>query len=217
MVVETIMRQMWFGESRGVRIFRTFQARYAEAFKSTPLEEELSSQIADEIRHARAYLRMIAKRNGACVGLSGVDASWQAIIDHIAAEGSFSTTLIGMYGLLEPFNLIALRTFLLPLLDKAELTEVDQIVKDEARHVGMLDLFGELIERNVLCVDEEKCMAMIRVFVEAQKDGIVLPNGERMALPHGERREFMRHVSELRNRIQGWTGAARPRRALAEA
>jgi hypothetical protein len=198
MVAEAIMRQMWFGESRGVLIFRAFHHRYADAWGSTPLERELRSQIADEIRHARAYRRMIAKRNDARAGLAGVDASWREIIQHIAAEGSFSTTLIGMYGLLEPFNLIALRTFLLPLLDKADLAEVEQIAKDEARHVAMLDLFAELIERNVLHVDEAKCMAMIRVFLEAQKDGIVLPTGEPMCLPQSERREFMRHVAQLK-------------------
>jgi hypothetical protein len=205
MEAETIMRQIWFGESRGVLIFRTFHDRYAEAFKSARLERELRSQIADEIRHARTYLRMIAKRNGARVGLAGVDPSWRTIIQHIAAEGSFSTTLIGMYGLLEPFNLIALRTFLLPLLDKADHAEVEQIARDEARHVGMFDLFAELIERNVLCVDEAKCMAMIRVFLEAQRDGIILPSGERMCLPQSERREFMRHVGQLTSRIQAWS------------
>ena len=205
MLADTLMRQALFGESRGVGILRTFHGHYAGVFASTRLEQELRVQIDDESRHARSYARMLAKRNGAPVGLSGVDDGWQTIVRHIATANSFSTTLIGMYGLMEPFNLLAMQT-LLPLLDKGDLVEVKAIAKDEARHIGMFDLFAELVERRVLYVAEAECMGMIRVFLEALRDGISLPSGERVSLPRSNWRDFMRHVGQLKEWIVTWSG-----------
>jgi hypothetical protein len=209
-LAETLMRQTLFGESRGVGILRTFQGQYAAFFANTPLERELRGQIADEARHARSYARMLAKRDGTQACLAGVDPGWRTIMSHIATAHSFSTTLIGMYGLMEPFNLLSIQAFLLPLLDEVDLAEVNQIAKDEARHIGMFELFAELVERRVLPVDEAECLAMIRVFFEALRDGIALPSGERINLPRSEWREFMRHVGQLRGRIAAWSEAASP-------
>ena len=207
-LAETLMRQTLFGESRGVGILRTFQGQYAAPFANTPLERELRAQIADEARHARSYARMLAKRGGTQAGMGGVDPGWRTIMSHIATAGSFSTTLIGMYGLMEPFNLLSIHAFLLPLLDKADLAEVNQIAEDESRHIGMFELFAELVERQVLRVDETECLTMIRVFFEALRDGIALPSGERVGLPRSEWREFMRHVGQLKGRIAAWSEAA---------
>ena len=207
MLAETIMRQILFGESRGVGIIRTFHGQFTQALANPRLEHELGAQIADESRHARAYARMLSKRTGGNVGAAGVDVGWKTIIRHLSTTRSFSTTLIGIYGLMEPFNLLSIQTFLLPLLDKAELTEVDQIAKDEARHIGMFDLFSEQVEARALRVDEGECLEMIRVFSDALKDGIELPSGERIVLPRSEWRAFMVHVARLRDRIAGWANA----------
>jgi hypothetical protein len=207
MLAETLMRQAFFGESRGVGLLRAFHAEYAGLFASTRLEQALRTQIADESRHARSYAVMLARRGGAPLGRAGVDVGWQTIVGHIAAAHSFSTTLIGMYGLMEPFNLLAMQ-MLLPLLDGADLGEVEQIAVEEARHIGMFDLYAELVERRALRVDEAESMAMIRVFLEALRGGIALPSGERVSLPRNEWREFMRHVGQLRERIQAWGRAA---------
>jgi hypothetical protein len=204
MLAETLMNQILFGESRGVGIIRTFHSQFAEAFASPRLENELCLQIADESRHTRSYARMLAKRTGAHVGWSAVDPGWQTIIRHLRTSKSFSTTLIGIYGLMEPFNLLSIQTFLLPLLDKTELAEVNQIAKDEARHIGMFDLFSELIERGALRVDEAECMTMISVFSEALKNGIRQPDGARITLPRTEWRAFMSHVARLRDTITAW-------------
>jgi hypothetical protein len=204
MLAETLMSQILFGESRGVGIIRTFQGQFAEAFSSPRLDHELCSQIADESKHASSYARMLAKRTGER-GPTGVDPGWQKIIRHLGTSKSFSTTLIGIYGLMEPFNLISIETFLLPLLDKSELAEVTQIAKDEARHIGMFDLFSELIGRGVLRVNEADCTAMINVFSEALKDGIGQPDGERIMLPRSQWRAFMIHVARLKDTIRAWT------------
>jgi hypothetical protein len=204
MLAETLMSQILFGESRGVGIIRTFQGQFAEAFASPRLERELSLQVADEGRHARTYARLLARRIGADVGPPAVDPGWQTIIRHLCASKSFSTTLIGIYGLMEPFNLLSIETFLLPLLDKAELAEVNQIVEDEARHIGMFDLFAELIELGELRVNQAECVAMVSVFCDALKDGIGQPGGERVMLPRSEWRAFMCHVARLKNTITAW-------------
>jgi hypothetical protein len=208
MLAETLMRQALFGESRGVSLLKTFHAQYAGLFAGTPLEQQLRAQIADESRHARSYVRLIAKRSGAPVGQTGVDVGWQTIVRHIDAASSFATTLIGMYGLMEPFNLLTMHALLFPLLNRAERVELEQIAEDEARHIGMFELFAELVERRVLRVDEAECLAMIRVFLEALRDGIALPSGERITLPRSEWKTFMRHVGQLRGRILSWGGAA---------
>jgi hypothetical protein len=208
MLAETLMRQILFGESRGVGIIRTFAGQFTEAVANPRLEHELDAQIADESRHARAYARMLSKRTGANVGSAGVDAGWKTIIRHLSTTKSFSTTLIGIYGLMEPFNLLSIQTFLLPLLDGGELAEVNQIAKDEARHIGMFDLFSEQVERGALRVDEGECLEMIRVFSDALKDGIELPSGERVVLPRSEWRAFMGQVAGLKNRIVGWANDA---------
>jgi hypothetical protein len=215
MLAETIMRQILFGESRGVGIIRTFQGQFNEAVANPRLEHELGAQIADESRHARSYARMLARRSGANVGSTGVDAGWKTIILHLSTAKSFSTTLIGIYGLMEPFNLLSIQTFLLPLLKKGELAEVDQIAKDEARHIGMFELFSELVERRALRVDEAECLAMIRVFSDALKDGIGLPSGERIVLPRNEWRAFMSHIARLKDRIVAWSDAPASRSLLA--
>ncbi|HMF40422.1 MAG TPA: hypothetical protein VKQ32_07000 [Polyangia bacterium] len=207
MLAETLMRQAFFGESRGVGILRTFQGQYARFFASTALEQDLRVQIADESRHARSYARMLAARNTAPVGLAGVAPGWQRIVCHIAQANSFSTTLVGLYGLMEPFNLLAMNT-LLPLLDKADLADVDQIARDEARHIGMFDVFAELVERGVLRVDVAEGAEMIRVFCDALKDGIALPTGEPVTLPRSDWRGFMKHVGQLQDRMLSWRDAA---------
>jgi hypothetical protein len=204
MLAETLMSQILFGESRGVGIIRTFQGQCAKAFASPRLEHELGSQIADESRHARSYARMLAKRNGDHSCSWSVDPGWRTIIGHLSTSRSFSTTLIGIYGLMEPFNLLSIQTFLLPLLDKSERAEVDEIARDEARHIGMFELFCELIERGVLRVDEAECLAMIGVFADALKDGIGQPGGERVMLPRSEWRAFMSHVARLKETIMAW-------------
>jgi hypothetical protein len=150
---------------------------------------------------------MLAKRGGVRLGSAGADAGWRTIIGHLTAAKSFSTTLVGIYGLMEPFNLLSLQ-MLLPLLDKAELAEVDQIARDEARHVAMFDVFAELVDRGLLRADEAECTAMIRIFFDALKDGIALPSGERVHLPRSAWREFMRHVAELADRIAAWRAGA---------
>jgi hypothetical protein len=206
-VAETLMRQALYGESRGVGLLRTFHGQYARFFAGTPLEEELRAQIADESRHARAYARMLVKRIGINSSLGGVDPGWQTIVRHIAAANSFSTTLIGMYGLMEPFNLLAMQS-LLPLLDRAELAEVSQIAREEARHIGMFELYAELVERGILPIAEGECLEMIRVFFNALKDGIALPTGERLNLPRSDWRAFTRQVTELKDRVLAWGAAA---------
>jgi hypothetical protein len=208
MLAETLMRQALFGESQGVGLLKTFHRQYAQSFASTPLEQQLRGQIADESRHARSYVRLIARRTGAPAGRAGVDVGWRTIVGHIGTTSSFATTLVGMYGLMEPFNLLTMHALLLPLLDQAERAEVEQIARDEARHIGMFDLFAELVERRVLHVDQSECLAMIRVFLEALRDGIALPSGERVALPRSEWKAFMRHVAQLRGRILSWGAGA---------
>jgi hypothetical protein len=208
MLAEALMRQALFAESRGVPLLTAFHGRYAACFASTPLEQQLRAQIADESRHARAYARLLAKRTGAPVGRDGVDAGWQTIIRHIGAASSFSTTLVGTYGLVEPFNLLTMNAVLLPLLDRTELAEVEQIARDEARHVGMFELFAELVESGAMPVDQSECLTMIRVFLEAVRDGVGLSTGERITLPRSEWKAFMRHVAQLKDRILGWSGAA---------
>ena len=110
---------------------------------------------------------------------------------------------------MEPFNLLSMQT-LLPLLDKAELAEVSEIVRDEDRHIGMFDLFAELVERGVLHVDEAEALTMIRVFLEALRDGIAQPGGARISLPRSDWRDFMKHVGQLRERILSWSRVGAP-------
>ena len=210
MLAETLMRQLFFGESHGVGIIRTFQAQCAGFLADPALEEALRVQIADESRHARAYARMLVKRGGVRVGPAAADPGWRTIVGHMAAAKSYSTTLIGIYGLMEPFNLLSLENLLRPLLDASELAEVDQIARDEARHIGMFDVLAELVERRILRVDAAECTEMIRVFFDALKDGIALPSGERARLPRGAWRDFMRHAGQLVDRIATWHDPASP-------
>lgn len=203
-LARSLMCQTWFGETQGIRLLRAFEARFAHVFGNSALAADIHSQIQDEIRHAHSFARMIAKVNGQSPKLADVDASWRKILHHLEHQHSFATTVVGIYGLIEPFNILCAQTLLLPELDESDRREVEAIAKDEEKHVSLFALFEELIERGVVPADRNECSEMIQIFVDSHKRGMRLPDGQELRLPNDASRSFLKHVLQLQARVKSW-------------
>jgi hypothetical protein len=108
MLASTLIVQNLYGESQGVRILKNLYDREFSSKPDSSLAKAVQSQIADESRHVKLFSnllnRYILKEAGA---RPPVAPAWEKILNFIRNDGSLTTVIIGVYGLIETFNLIA--------------------------------------------------------------------------------------------------------------
>lgn len=199
-----LMCQNWYGEAQGIRLLSKFESRLTAPLRRTSILNALQSQICDEIRHAQILTRLISKAHNLPPKLNEIDPSWRRILTYVDTHISFSTAVVGIYGLIEPFNILSTQALLFPLLEKHELREIEAINNDEEKHVSMFDLFEELIFQGSIKIDQSECMDMITFFLEAQTAGLTLPMKENTRLSRDATRVFLKHVAQLKVRVKTW-------------
>ncbi len=170
-LIRKLLVQTWFGEVQGVYILRRFLKTLNKARCSSKIILELENQLVDESRHAIKYKKILSRYGTKAKSVSSleIDLCWQRFLGYISRVASPSAVIVGVYGLVEPFNQISNTALLLPKLNGSDLTDVKEILKEEDRHIAMMSLYEEVISDKTITIDKEQCLETIRFFMQEQK------------------------------------------------
>lgn len=205
--IRFMIKQTIAGEVFGLQTLEHIKSKILQLKKkpSQALLTELDNQMKDEARHIAAYRRLLSKFCDETKAVSTAHHQWRSLLKPIAQkETPLAAQVALVYGCLEQLNYYILEDQLLPYLNKGELGVVKEIIDDETRHLGMIELFDELLGDQVGSHDQKMALEGVEGFCDFLRTSIELPNQESMQFSKASYRSMTMDIFRLRRRLARW-------------
>ncbi len=203
LIVANLMKQTQFGESAGMPVLKSIHNAIEERGGSQTLLEEVSRQLDDEARHILVYAGVL--ENERFNVKKAVSPQWRAFMEYARSnKSSLGSSVAAIYGVIEPFNKLALEDLILPKLDRTELRLVNEVLNDEKRHLEILEAFEDSCGSTLTEQDRSSALQTVFFFVETFKDGVDIDGVGKVHFSTSAKWEFLRDVRKTIRRIESW-------------